>query len=75
MHLQPPHGGAINCTNTPIAMYSPPVRTECEKNLPRDDVGAIAPKSPRGGLYRGTSLIRKRPTPEDNHRTLGIGLR
>ena len=25
--------------------------------------------------YRGTSLIRKRPPPEDHPRTLGIGLR
>ena len=27
------------------------------------------------GVYRGTSLIRKRQTPQDPPRTLGIGLR
>ena len=26
------------------------------------------------GVYRGTSLIRKRPPPQDHHRALGIGL-
>jgi len=25
-------------------------------------------------MYRGTSLIRKRPPPKDQHRALGIGL-
>ena len=39
------------------------------------DPSPLTPSPKPQTRYRGTSLIRKRPLPQDHHRTLGIGLR